>query len=176
MGESFRLLRPPQAQEYADAKWALGLRLHDATDDAIGKSVNRGDILRTHIMRPLAHLVMHAELEALVTSGPRRGKQFTYMLLEERVPPARMLGGEEALAELTRRYFYQPRPRDAARLRLVVGSHRGRRPAGVWRSSGRRSSTRPSGLSSTPSPRPQRTIVDPAPQFLPWFDEYTVAY
>ena len=53
----------------------------------------------------LAYLVMRAELDALICSGPRRGKQFTYALLEERVPPAPALTPEEALAELTRRYF-----------------------------------------------------------------------
>lgn len=35
----------------------------------------------------------------------RRGKQITYALLEERVPPSRSLEWEEALAELARRYF-----------------------------------------------------------------------
>jgi hypothetical protein len=53
----------------------------------------------------LAHVLMHAELEALVCSGPRRGKQFTYALVAERAPRARRLSREQALAELTRRYF-----------------------------------------------------------------------
>lgn len=53
----------------------------------------------------LAHMVMHAELERVVCSGPRRGKQFTYALLAERAPKALRLSPEEALAELTRRYF-----------------------------------------------------------------------
>ena len=33
----------------------------------------------------LAYLMMHAELEGVICSGPRRGKQFTYALLDERV-------------------------------------------------------------------------------------------
>lgn len=53
----------------------------------------------------LAHVVMHAELEGLVCSGPRRGRHSTYMLLDERVPPAKVPSREEALAELARRYF-----------------------------------------------------------------------
>jgi hypothetical protein len=53
----------------------------------------------------LAHIVMEAELDALVISGPRRGRQFTYALLEERVPPAPARGREASLAELVRRYF-----------------------------------------------------------------------
>ena len=53
----------------------------------------------------LIYIVMHAELEALVCSGPRRGKQFTYALLAERASRAVSRPREEALAELTRRYF-----------------------------------------------------------------------
>jgi hypothetical protein len=44
-------------------------------------------------------------LDAIVCSGPRRGKQFTYALLDARAPRARMLDRDEALAELARRYF-----------------------------------------------------------------------
>ncbi len=53
----------------------------------------------------LTYIVMQAELDAIICSGPRRGKQFTYALLEERAPQARRLARDEALAELTRRYY-----------------------------------------------------------------------
>lgn len=53
----------------------------------------------------VACLLMWAELDALICSGPRRGKQFTYCLVDERVPPARPLSRDESLAELARRYF-----------------------------------------------------------------------
>jgi hypothetical protein len=53
----------------------------------------------------LAYIVMQAELDGLICSGPRRGKQFTYALLEDRVPPAPRLAPDEALAELVWRYF-----------------------------------------------------------------------
>jgi hypothetical protein len=53
----------------------------------------------------MGYFLMNAELEGLICSGPRRGKQFTYTLLEERVPPVKALTADEALAELTRRYF-----------------------------------------------------------------------
>jgi hypothetical protein len=53
----------------------------------------------------LGHLVMRAELDAVICSGPRRGNQFTYGLLDERVPQARTLQRDESLAELARRYF-----------------------------------------------------------------------
>jgi hypothetical protein len=53
----------------------------------------------------LAYIIMSAELDGLLISGARRGKQFTYALLEERVPPVKALSREEALAEMLRRYF-----------------------------------------------------------------------
>jgi hypothetical protein len=61
----------------------------------------------------LSYLVMHAELEGLICSGPRQGKQFTYALLESRVPPARPMNRDAALAELCRRYFASRGPASA---------------------------------------------------------------
>jgi hypothetical protein len=53
----------------------------------------------------LAYVVMWAELEGLIVNGPMRGKQHTYALVEERVPVPRELSGDDALAELTFRFF-----------------------------------------------------------------------
>jgi hypothetical protein len=61
----------------------------------------------------MPYLLMHAELVGLICSGPKRGKQFTYALLEERVPPAPSQTREEALAELVRRYFTSHGPATA---------------------------------------------------------------
>ncbi len=54
--------------------------------------------------------MMRAELDAIVCTGPRRGKQFPYALLDERAPKAESLEREEALAELARRYSKSRRP------------------------------------------------------------------
>ena len=53
----------------------------------------------------LVYLVMRAELDRVVCSGAPRGKEQTYALFDERVPPAAPLSQDEALARLTRRYF-----------------------------------------------------------------------
>lgn len=53
----------------------------------------------------VTHLAMHAELEAVIANGPRRGKQATYQLVDERVPPAAPRDRDDALRELTIRYF-----------------------------------------------------------------------
>lgn len=70
----------------------------------LGAALEQKDIPVKDGMR-LGYIVHRAELDGLVCSGARRGKQFTYALLNERVPPAKKLKREEALVELTRRYF-----------------------------------------------------------------------
>lgn len=61
----------------------------------------------------LAYLLMHAELEAVICSGGRRGKQFTYALFDERVPEGQEYDRDEALAELARRYYTSHGPATA---------------------------------------------------------------
>jgi hypothetical protein len=53
----------------------------------------------------LAYVLMRAELDAVICSGARRGKQHTYAAFDERVPRAKTLDRDQALAELARRYF-----------------------------------------------------------------------
>lgn len=51
-----------QAQEYAMAKWAIGLRLQGSKEASIESAFNRGDILRTHLLRPTWHFVSPADI------------------------------------------------------------------------------------------------------------------
>ena len=61
-----------QAQDFAAAKWALGLRMHKATDAMIARAFNDGAILRTHVMRPTWHFVTPHDLGALLAlTAPR---------------------------------------------------------------------------------------------------------
>jgi len=170
-----------QAQDYAQAKWAIGKRLPGSTDILVEAAYNRGDILRTHLMRPtwhfvaaddlywmmdltapqvkrllksrdkqleltehifsksrdllerllsnelsmtreeltgeyanihiatnenrLSHLMLRAELDGIVCSGPIRKNRLTYSLLADRVPVKKTLSRDEALATLATRYF-----------------------------------------------------------------------
>lgn len=73
------------------------------TRNELGARLARAGIAATG--QRLAHIAMHAELEGIVCSGPRKDRQFTYALLAERAPRARRRDRDEALAELTRRYF-----------------------------------------------------------------------
>jgi hypothetical protein len=71
--------------------------------------VELGDVLRGARIAPdgqrLPHLLASGELTGLLTSGARRGKQHTFALLSERASGGRVLDREEAIGELTRRYF-----------------------------------------------------------------------
>ena len=51
-----------QAQDYNMAKWAIGCRLISSTDQMIEDAFNRGDILRTHVMRPTWHFVTKEDI------------------------------------------------------------------------------------------------------------------
>jgi hypothetical protein len=87
---------------------------------ALTKALRGGNHLtRTELARVLAgagipaagqrlgHLMARAEIDAVICSGARRGKQATYALLDERAPAAapRPRPRDDALAELARRYF-----------------------------------------------------------------------
>jgi hypothetical protein len=96
----------------------LGLDAHTLgrSNEVIGQAV--ADEARTR--RELAHaleegqvstagrlseMLMHAELSAVICSGPMRGKQHTYAAFDDRVADDGGPEGEEALAELAWRYF-----------------------------------------------------------------------
>ncbi len=68
------------------------------------KRLNDSGVAANDTIR-LAHILIRAELDGVVCSGPRIGKQFTYALLDERVAGTKKIDRDEALAKLTRRYF-----------------------------------------------------------------------
>jgi DNA glycosylase AlkZ-like len=124
---------------------------------------------------PLALIAMSAELDGVICSGPRRGKRSTYMLLARRAPQARSLPRDQALAELTMRYFRSHGPAtvrdftwwsglttaDAKRSLEIIGA-RSETVGGLtyWRVGARRASTA------------SREEI----HLLPVYDEYLVAY
>jgi hypothetical protein len=61
-----------QAQDYANAKWALGLRMQEATDAIMDDAFNMGEILRLRVMRPTWHFVTPPDVRWLVElTAPR---------------------------------------------------------------------------------------------------------
>ena len=82
---------------------ALRERTH-LTRSELGEALAKGGVRADGTQR-LAHLMIHAELDGLVCSGARRGKQFTYALLDECVPTTKPLERDAALNALAGRYF-----------------------------------------------------------------------
>ena len=74
------------------------------TRDELRKAVGHVGVATNDLLR-FSHILLRAELDGVICSGPRKGKQFTYALLDERTPKSRILARDEALAELTLRYF-----------------------------------------------------------------------
>lgn len=245
-----------QAQDFHAAKWALGLRLQQATDAGIEEAYNAGRILRVHVMRPtwhflaprdlravqaltarrahsgnaapyreleldgrllsrcqrvlaealrggrhltraelgsrlaekgiqatgrrLAYILMHAEFEALICSGPRKGRQFTYALVEERVPQgprADSVSREEALARWTLRYFRSHGPAQARDFAWWSGLTLRDAQGGLEMLDGKLLREILNGKTYWRSPdsngeKPAR----PAALLLSIYDEYTIAY
>lgn len=61
-----------QAQDYPMAKWALGNRLLSSTDKLIEEAINKGDIIRTHLLRPTWHLAAKEDVRwMLELSSPQ---------------------------------------------------------------------------------------------------------
>lgn len=178
-----RLLGCVQAQERDHAFFSLGLRTRAANYADVRAAFDRGEFLRTHILRPtwhfvlpddlrwilaltsprievaiaartrqlglddpvivdrsfraltellsgrtyltrteisrhfaaraglpapgerLGHLLMLAELRGIVCSGPIKGVQHSYALVDKLVPPAPQVDRDEAVARLVRRFF-----------------------------------------------------------------------
>ena len=46
-----------QAQDYPMSKWGIGVRLKNSTEEIINEAIDKGEILRTHVLRPTWHLV-----------------------------------------------------------------------------------------------------------------------
>ncbi len=46
-----------QAQDFNSVKWAIGTRLPDLTQKSIEAAFNKGEIVRTHLLRPTWHIV-----------------------------------------------------------------------------------------------------------------------
>ncbi|MBN8219620.1 MAG: AlkZ family DNA glycosylase [Spirochaetes bacterium] len=55
-----------QAQDFAMARWAVGLRSAALTEKDILNAYNKGEILRTHVLRPTWHLVANSDADWLL--------------------------------------------------------------------------------------------------------------
>ena len=119
---------------------------------------------------------MHAELEAVLCNGPRRGRQATFMLVDDLVPPAPARSRPDALRELTIRYFRSHGPALAHDMAwwsgLTVGSVReGIALAGSALEARRVDGKEYWAASGSFDPEPG-LVPEPSVMLLPNYDEY----
>jgi hypothetical protein len=62
-----RFMGAVQAQDYAGAKWALGMRMRHATDDAVEMAIAHKAIVRTWALRGTLHLVTAEDIRWILT-------------------------------------------------------------------------------------------------------------
>src|SRR5215510_13731164 len=79
-----------QSQVWEMAKWAIGLRLPRSTNTSIEAAFNKGDILRTHLLRPTWHFVTPKDIRWLLSlTAPRvnafNAPYYRKMELDEKV-------------------------------------------------------------------------------------------
>jgi hypothetical protein len=121
------------------------------------------------------HLLVHWARHGLICITPRRGKQQTYALMDEWMPGGTDLHGDEALAELARRYFRSHAPatiKDFAWWTGVTMTEARRAAEAVNDEFDRQ---RVDGVEYVLGPGGRARRAGRA-FLLPPFDEYTVAY
>lgn len=63
-----------QAQDFNMAKWGIGNRIYGIKDSAIEDSFNKGEVLRTHILRPTWHFVSSEDIHWMLNLSHKQNK------------------------------------------------------------------------------------------------------
>jgi hypothetical protein len=125
----------------------------------------------------LSHLLMVAEVEGLVCSGPLRDGSHTYALMDQRAPARSLMETEQALATLAVRYFGSHGPAAIADFAWWSGlSVREARLAVEMAGRALASDAVMSTMYRAAGARARRRSTTRAAWLLPNFDEYLVAY
>lgn len=123
------------------------------------------------------HLLWRSAQAGLICFAAREGKQHTFALLDEWVPPGKSLAREEALAEVARRYFTGHGPATLQDFAWWSGLTVGDARAGLEMVSSRFVQETTDGQLYWSSPDvPAVGDTSPAAFLLPSFDEYLVGY
>jgi Winged helix DNA-binding domain len=113
-----RWLGAVQAQEYAGAKWAVGQRMHDATDAALDQALADGTILRTHVLRPTWHFVVPNDIRWLLAlTAPRVNATNAHQYRKNALDNATFARSNAALAAALRGGRHQTRAELASTLK-----------------------------------------------------------
>jgi hypothetical protein len=123
------------------------------------------------------HLLGRSAQDGLICFGTRRGKQQTFTLLDEWVPLTGSLPREEALAELTRRYFTSHGPATVHDLMHWAGLTAAEAETGLA-AAGKTliRETIADRVYWMPCNAPEINHDTPSVHLLPGFDEYLLGY
>jgi hypothetical protein len=124
----------------------------------------------------LIHIIQHAALHGVICHGPRRGKQFTFALLDEWVPAPKPLERSDAVAELARRYFLSHGPATIRDFTWWSGLTVADARAGIESAGSQLVSEVVDGHAYWFNPDAAPASTKNACWLLPAFDEYVVAY
>ena len=95
-----RLLGCVQSQEYAHALWSLGMRTSGLGAAEVQAEFDRGDFLRTHILRPTWHFVAAEDIRwILEVTAPRVQKLNQTIYRQEGLDPATLDRGVALIVE-----------------------------------------------------------------------------
>lgn len=61
-----------QAQEYTMARWAVGIRLKTGNLSTVDEALRKGEILRTHVMRPTWHFIAAEDIRWMLKLSGKR--------------------------------------------------------------------------------------------------------
>jgi hypothetical protein len=177
---SRRLLKEYDLDEavFARSRELLARSLRDGkqlTRNAIYRELDAAGI-RTAGGRGLQILWRLAQ-EGLICFGTRQGRQHTFTLLEEWLPKSRSLARDEALAELTRRYFGSHGPATVQDFAWWSGLPGAEAQAGLEMIKAHLEKAVIGGREYWGPPPTSASREIPQPMhLLPAYDEYTVAY
>jgi hypothetical protein len=155
-----------QAQDFVGAKWAIGLRARGLDDGAVEAAFDRGEILRTHVMRPTWHFVTPADIRwMLALTAPRVHQASKFYYKQHGLDAKTMARVHRVLASELEGGRFRTRTELAAALRSRgieargprLGSSRSRRArAGDVQRPGAREGSSPTRTSTSAAPRARR--------------------
>ncbi len=122
------------------------------------------------------HILGYWSQEGLICPGPHEGKQQTFVLLDEWVPQSRRLKGDEAIAEMAKRYFASHGPATVQDFAWWTGLSAAEAKQGAASLDKNFVRKTVDGKEYLFIPVAGNVPDKPAAHLLPCFDEYTVAY
>ncbi len=168
-------------------KAGLDTRLFNKANKVLAKELKGAQLMRQQLSVALqkagidtdelrlVHILMRAEVDGVITSGGREGKQFTYALLDDRLAGIRPFVPSEPLAELALRYFIGHGPATIADVAWWAGLNSGDARKAVAMVQHRLAEHVIDGRQVFMCNDESGSKV-PKVLLLPSYDEYTVAY